>query len=336
MTQAIPNAAPSSVPAEPESLAPTSESFWSLLLRRTRYVIAIAVAALLFCTLGWSVAAPPGQEGGVSLMAWPNHGLVMGLSLAVIVIVSTIVCTLLVHPDSPHMGLFCTLLGMAGLSIRGGTIHMLVQYAQITGTYAHIAQLLAVECAQWAILLLIAEAFTRVLHNQFFANTHWIVRARPDAGHAILAQSRLRHAVGVSQTVSQTLKTDKIQGWPVIPLAVIWSMAIATILLYVLMQSQAKGQVLMASFIAFLVSTLCAYLAFPRVPIVALLLAVPLTAGLLYLYGMHMPTLYPGHAAFFAARALPIDYVSAGGAAAILGYYWALQWSLHSSLDEEG
>jgi hypothetical protein len=198
-----------------------------------------------------------------------------------------------------------------------------------------VAQRLALECVLWALVVAIAELFTRILHDRIFANTHWITRSRPDAGDLLLNKSRESHAVGVSATVSRTLKTEKVTGWLVYPLSLIASAAIAMVMLAMLMNSAAKGQVFMACFVAFLVSTICSYLAFPQTRLVALLLAVPLTAGVGYLYGGGMISSYPGHAGFFAMRALPIDYLAAGAPGAVLGYYWAMQWSLHSSLEEE-
>jgi hypothetical protein len=65
------------------------------------------------------------------------------------------------------------------------------------------------------------------------------------------------------------------------------------------------------------------------------MLAVPLTAACGYLYGMNMQGLYPGEPGFFMARALPIDYISAGIPGAILGYYAGFRWSLHTPPETE-
>ena len=131
----------------------------------------------------------------------------------------------------------------------------------------------------WALVVAVAEVFTQILHDRIFANTHWITRSRPDAGELLLNKSQEGLAVGVSATVSRTLKTEKVTGWLVYPLSLVCSAAIAMALLAMLMQSAAKGQVFMACFVAFLVSTIGSYLAFPQTRLVALLLAVPITAG---------------------------------------------------------
>jgi hypothetical protein len=132
---------------------------------------------------------------------------------------------------------------------------------------------------------------------------------------------------------SKFFRTQNLRRLIATPLAMIASGALAFLMLYVLMQTQQKGQVLMACFAAFFFSTLLAYLAFPRVPIAAFLLAVPLTAATAYLYGMHAGARYPGHISFFALRALPIDYFTAGIPGAIFGYYAGFRWALHSADD---
>jgi hypothetical protein len=259
--------------------------------------------------------------------------------LAILLLVATAVCSLLVHPDSPHMGLFCALIGMSGISIKGGTVHMLVQYAIDPGshtplpglTYSRLGLLLMVECVQWAFLFLIAEIFARFLHDRFFANTRWIMRSGPElARDSIDGAMPGAAAMGVSLAVSRTLRTDRMRRRFATPLAMVYSAAIAMILLYALMQSEVKGQVLVACFVSFFLSTMMAYLAFPRVPILALLLTVPLTAAIGYAYAINRLPAYPGHAGFFTMRALPIDYITAGIPGAILGYYAAFRWSLHS------
>jgi hypothetical protein len=317
-------------PAAPEGTYDAAESFLGVVWRRTRYVLAIALSAGLFSWLGWKIAAPPPEWAGVSLGTWQNHSVLSALLLAAILLLATAVCSLIVHPDSPHMGLFCSLLGMAGLSIRGGSVHLLMVYGQTTGTMTRIADAMAVECVEWGCVILLADAFARFIHDKFLSNHYWLLRAEPEAGKRALAKTKLGLAVGFSETVSRVLRTNRLKGWPRIPLAMIWSGLFGLLFLYVFMQSQLKGQVVMACFVSFLVSTICAYAAFPTVPFWALILAVPLTGAAGYLLGRNGVALFPGHAPFYTMRALPIDYLTAGVPGAILGLYWSLNWSLNS------
>jgi hypothetical protein len=321
-----PAAPASDTPAAP---APTGETFLAVAWRRTRYVVAIAVSAALFSWLGWSAAAPPPQWGGLSLLAWPGHGLLAALILTLILLVATGISSLIVHPDSPHMGLFCSLLGMTALSIRGGPVHMLLVFAQDTHSLPHVADLLALECVMWGCVILLADAFARFLHDRFLANRHWIYRAypRPDKP---MPEFDVGTVAGFAKAVSHFLHTDRIKSWVRIPLAMILSGALALLFLYVFMQSQLKGQVLMACFVSFFLATLCAYAAFPTVPFWSLILSVPLTAAVAFLIGRNAVPPFPGHAPFFALRALPIDYLTAGVPGAILGLYWGFAWALGS------
>jgi hypothetical protein len=312
------------------ALAP--ESFLAVVFRRTRYSIAIILSAYFFCTLGWQLAAPPPEWAGVSLVVWHNHGILSTLLLTGMLLAATAVCSLLVHPDSPHMGLACALLGMAGLSIRGGTVQMLMVHTRESGSMPHVADALALECVEWGCVILLADAFARLFHDRLLANQQWVLRANPILGTKI-SKTDLGVAAGFSKTVSHALRTDRIKGPVRIPLAMAWSGAIAFLFLYVFMQSQLKGQVLMACFVAFIISTICAYAAFPTVPFWSLILAVPLTGAVAFLVGRNAVPGYPGHAPFFAMRALPIDYLTAGVPGAILGLYYGLSWSLGSLED---
>jgi hypothetical protein len=190
---------------------------------------------------------------------------------------------------------------------------------------------MALECVHWAVLFLIAETFARLLHERFLSNTRWITRSGPDLSMEMLGRIRpTSGAMGVSLYVSQKLGTTKLRRRIATPLAVIYSVVVSIVLLYFFLQSPEKGQVLFACFVAFLLATMNSYLAFPRVPFVAFMLAVPITAACGYLYGMHHVGLYPGHPGFFMGRALPIDYVAAGVAGAIVGYYGGFRWALHT------
>ncbi|HUO09725.1 MAG TPA: hypothetical protein VM008_15565 [Phycisphaerae bacterium] len=310
------------------------ETFWDVFLRRVRYTGAVAISGFLFWIIGWQLVAPPPEMGGISLIFWTNSsGLFVALGLVLLIMAVTAISTLLVHPDSPHMGMFCALLGLAALSIRGGDSHMLMEIAQAGGAakYANCLLALAVECVQWAILFLIAEMFARTLHDRFFTNIHWLTRSGP--GHSTEALHKFaadRSALGVSLAVSQALKTTTLRRRIATPLAMIGTGILAYILLYVLLQSPLKGQVFFACFVAFFGSSALTYLAFPRVPAMAFCLAVPLTAAVAYFLGRNDPGQFPGYGGAFVTCALPIDFVATGIPGAILGYYTAIQWSLHS------
>jgi hypothetical protein len=310
------------------------ESFWSILLRRFRYVIAIVVSAAIFSVVAWPFVAPPPSMAGISLLAWSmSSGLISAVVLTVLLIIVGTLCMLVVHPDAPHMGLFCALAGMAVLSIRGGTVHMLIQHGQMTGTWANLSTLLAVECVQWAILLIIVETLVRLAHDRFFANTRWLMRTGTEAARQSAADWSAGNnpPLGVSLTVSGALGTQNLNRLLSTPFAMIYSGIVAYVLLYGTLQTEQKGQVFFACFIAFFLSTGNAYLAFPRASVLAFSLAAPLTAAVgYYLGGLHPAFIYPGQGGYFISRALPVDFIVAGVPGVILGYYAAHRWSLTS------
>jgi len=327
----------------------TPETNWGVLVRRTRYFVAVVLSAFLFCTIGWYFASPLPEMEGVSLVVWQNHGLLAAIGLAVVLLAATAVCTVLVHPDAPHMGLFCALLGLAGLSIKGGTIHMMLEYGEgprlfstlPAMTWTKLSQMLMVESVQWAFLFLIAEVFARLLHDKFFANTRWITRNSPDLVTEALRTKRIgvkpkgQGLMGEAHSMAKALQTDKLRRRFAAPLAMVVNSAITMLLLKVFLQNEAKGQVLIGCFIAFAISTVMTYLLFSQAPMQAFFLTVPAVAVVGYWYGGRVMPEYPGHAAFYMMRALPIDYFSAGMAGVVLGYYGGMRWLLNSETGEE-
>lgn len=322
-------ASPSEQPAAPASFD-AAETFLGVVWRRARYVLAIALSAVVFSWLGWSIAAPHPDWAGFSLVIWQSQSILSALLLALLLLGVTAVCSLIVHPDNPHMGLFCSLAGMAALSIRGGSVHLLMVYGQIHGNLKHLSDCMALECLEWGGVILLADLFARMLHDKLLTNDQWLLRTEQEMGRRIKAKERVGSAAGVSKMLSHFFHTDRITGAVRIPLAMVWLGVIAFGLLYVLMQSQLKGQVLMACFVAFYAATICTYFAFPTVPFWAPILAVPLTGAVCYLVGRDAVPVYPGHAPYFAMRALPIDYLTAGVPGAILGLYYSLGWALNS------
>jgi hypothetical protein len=307
------------------------EAFWGTVLRRLRYAAAIALSALLFGTLGWWAAAPPAPLASVSLTVWPAHSaLVAVLVLAAILLVATALGSLLCHPDSPHQGLWCALLGAIALSARGGTSFTLIRFAQDGGPdrYAAFCRLLAFECVHWTVLFLIAETFSRFLHDRFLANSRWLTRISPEAAARLVGNANL-------STLPRTPSKLDVPARVAAILAFAMNMVLGALFLFVLLQSQAKGQVVAACFFSFLASTFLTAITLPNVSALVLFLSVPATAAAGYLLasgypGLAAPGGYPGHPGLFFPRALPIDFFAAGIPGAITGYYLGFHVNLQS------
>lgn len=320
-------------------VTPAAETFWGTVLRRLRYGTAVVISALLFGYVGMMVAGPPPQAAGVSLTVWPGHSALLAVAvLAVLLLVSTAIGSLLCHPDSPHQGLWCALLGLVALSARGGTSFMIIQTAQLSGpdAYASMCRMLALECVHWTVLFVLAETFARFMHDTWLPNTRWITRVSPEA---VTKMVRVPASGGGRGNVAAA-RAGKFNVPPAAAQAIGFgmNMAIGALLLSVVLQSQAKGQVVTACFVSFLASTFLTGLAFPNVPALTLFLAVPATAAAGYLYAAGFPGMspgYPGHPGNFFPRALPIDFIAAGVPGAISGYYFAFHLTLHSAESEK-
>jgi len=260
---------------------------------------------------------------------------VAGLVLAGLLVIATGISALLVHPDTPHMGLCCALMGMAGLSIRGGTIYMLIRHAELRElgggeTYARDFRMMAIEAILWGIVLVVAERFARALHDRFFANVRWLTRTGVDLAKGPPKSETLGTAIWVAKRVG-TLNLPRVAA---MVLAFVVNAVLGALVLFLVLQAQSKGQALFGCFAAFFVSTLLVYYAFPRVPAAALFLSVPAAAAAGYWLTAGYAIVYPGHAGLYFGNALPIDYMSAGVPGAIFGYYLALHWDLHSRVAE--
>jgi len=102
------------------------------------------------------------------------------------------------------------------------------------------------------------------------------------------------------------------------------SILIASILVFLLMQSAQRGQIIFALFISFLMGTVIAHQRFATVMGIVSWLAPLVGATLFYALaavsfgqgaGGGLPEIAP------YARALPVDWVTAGGAGGVLGYW---------------
>jgi hypothetical protein len=309
-------------------------------VRRLRYLVAIALCAAGYATLGWMAAQPAPDSSGVSLVA--QHSGFLGFGVLVLVtIVGVALAIPLCHPDAPYAGMWCTFLGLGGLAIRGGTIRQLLLQAQYAKNVPDFYHALAVECLQWAAIIIVADLTTRFLWHRFYSNVHWIGRSGIDPAH--VAKSTTSVAGEVAAKVGQ-------RGmWIDSSLALAATGALSYFLLNVFMQTQLKQQVLVGSFVCFGVGALVARIFSPNADSLAFWLAVPATAAVGYLMstqnvaivnghlevdGKMALLVYPGQAVSAFGRALPIDYIAGGVPGAILGYYTAVRMHLHSASEK--
>ncbi len=127
-------------------------------LDKLRVLLAAGVAIVLLSYMGWMVARPTDPEmavtltlGGRSLFAtWP--------ALLILTVVAAAVGSAVSGPRLPEAGLFAAAVGLAGLSLQGGSAETLLIYCGGPETAGRRALMffMAVDALLWAALLAIA------------------------------------------------------------------------------------------------------------------------------------------------------------------------------------
>ncbi len=318
-----------------------SETFWHVFVRRARYVAAVVVSGMIFHYLAMGLARPPAEYSGVSLLAWDqpvSHVALTLLSLCVLVSLGIVISMALTHPDSPHAGMYCAMLGMAIVSIRGGTADMMLAVFQQAGNEKSLYQRLGFESLLLLIVVLAATYLSYAIYGRYFVNSQWARRLVHTDGQFVELQ---KPGVLPAGMISYA---DKADSAPAVKFAeklsstigaMVLTMLIGSVLLYVFVQSQAKGQVLFGAYVSFGVAAGVAYAVFPKSPFWAYWLAVPLTTAVgFFISKAQGDFVVPGHAASAVARGVPLDYIVAGVPGAIHGVYTALKWRTSATLHD--
>ncbi len=314
--------------------APETESFWQALVRWARYAIGTFVSCVVLFYVVWPLLAPAPWSGSASLVA---HGwglaLINTLVVALVVVVLLVICMWLTHPDFPHAGLLCVSLAFCVLAMKAGPMHTLLRVYQ--GRYSILYHLLVGECVLWAMIIAVAELTSRMLFQRFFHNPRWASRA----GLALPADLNQPHLLYSAPDILFRLRDRPLGQNPTDRLAANAAAFAITVVIGGLvanffMRSELIGQVLFSCFVAFAIAAFFAAMFTPAATALWIWLAVPATAIVGYMLTGNQDV-YPGHVPFPLARAMPLDYVSAGLAGAIIGYYTAVKLELHQRADEQ-
>ena len=314
---------------------PVTESFGAIVLRRTRYAVAIAICAYIFYSLGWALVAPTQPPCFATASLWlgaPAAGLMASVGMLVLLLGCIVLSMALTHPDVPHIGLYCAGLGLAALSIRGGSIRLVASQAQVQGQTATFFTHLAVEAGLWLLIVLMAEAVSLWLFSRVFKNLVWLQRH----GSSPETPEILQKHDPVNPLVDITLgKADTPRDWTACLGALAATVLIGGALLTIMLRTELKGQVLFACFVSFGIAAFAAQQIFPRTATWAIWAGVPLTALIGFAMAGHSAFPYPGHVGLALSRGLPMDYVAAGIPGAVLGYYTGLRWQIHQIIHEQ-
>jgi len=144
--------------------------FWDKLASYTAWVLAGA----LFFTVGWIALEPVDPLGPISLMT--GHGVArMLVQASLLAMVAAFIGTVIIGRKLPDAGTFAAALGLAVVSVRGGTMELLLLKAADAGTSDRaLASRLAVEAVGWCLVIVVALVTSAFV-------SRWLHRSIPEA-----------------------------------------------------------------------------------------------------------------------------------------------------------
>ncbi|NNM88688.1 MAG: hypothetical protein HKL95_09230 [Phycisphaerae bacterium] len=298
-------------------------------LRQVRYVLAMVAAGLLFNWIGDHLLASPWQQGAW-IAAWgPAGSLEAELVMLMALVVAVFMGMLITWPDTPHSGLLTTAVGLCILGLKWGPMTNLL-LLQSPGALPRMYHVLQWQCVFWVVFVLAGEAISRMFYRLIFRNRLWIHLAGLDG----LPLPEMQLEGLMMPLTASAIQADRVNRGGIAKSVLVnlgglvITAAVASLVLMILLRSQFVGQVLFAGFVAFGTGAFAAGAVFPEVSPWAIWPGIPVTAAVLYFFSMHSVPRYPGQAGVLMAGALPIDYVGAGLAGAVLGYYTVLRMHL--------
>ncbi len=332
-------ASSSGAPGEPRHSAGTA------FLRHLRWLAAIILSATVFIWVGAHTVASPNVDGTVALAWGPAVSLAAEAAMLGALILTFVLSSLIIWPDTPHAGLFTACIGLAALAVRWGGVHRLLvhHYSDMPAMF----HALALQCLYWIIFVLLGEICCRFLYRRLGRSRHWPGLLglpwpppwessgwqTPAYPSAAIALCGLKPAANNPIVSGLRRLADHIAGLLLTGLA-------AALVLAILLKSQDPGQVLFACFIAFAAGGFVAGMAVPLAADWSIWLAVPATALVGYWIAASGMAAFPGQVPLlhgspvYLARGLPVYYVSAGWAGAMTGFYTALRVHYRHRFDQ--
>ena len=123
--------------------------------------VAWALAGTIFLTIGWFAMAPDDPLGAVSVLT--RHGAwMMLLQAAGLAAVTAALATVIAGRRLPDVGTFAAAVGLAAVSLRGGTAgSLLIQWADAAPvSQSSLPILLALEAMAWFVIVFMARGFS--------------------------------------------------------------------------------------------------------------------------------------------------------------------------------
>jgi hypothetical protein len=261
----------------------------------------VCLAVFFFAAIAFGMPAEPGFQA--SILEQPAPIVVFAMVL-IAMLVCTVMGTLLAGTVEPDAGFCVACVGLAALSLRGGGMGDVLRAALKSEIYlGMLAELLAL----YGIVVIAWSMLAGIQRRG------WLLSPE--------------HARGISPDAEGSLVD---QALPERLLALAFQIAVMTVGMLLLAQSDAKAQVLMAVGVSAFVGALAVYSVFPVRPSIWFWIG-PLFVGAAgYLFAYYNPdglTLGETRGMLGAlARPLPLDYASLGPAGALLGYWMSRKW----------
>lgn len=282
--------------------------------QRSRVLMTLAVVICfgMFWYLGKRVPIPGMRGFGGSLLL-DRQPLLEVAGTWVALGVSVIVGTLIVGRIRVEAGLFAACLGLSALSIRAGSVQSVVMAHPYPGTYLVLA-------GEVLVLLLGLVGVSYLLR---------MMEKRGLARH--LARAPLDDAARDDAALDDAALRDERQPLALALLSVGVQVVLMSLLVALLVRSTQKAQVLIMVFVSGAIATALGGRFFHRPRLAALTCVGPMLVGVIgYLLAWSDPGLLAiGLVDQPLARALPLDYASAGCAGAILGGWFGAKYELY-------
>ena len=290
------------------------------LVDKLLFLVALAIAAALFLSVGWMAMAPADPLGAVSIVTHA-HPLLMILQAAALVAVAAAIATVIIGAKLPDAGAFAGALGLSLVALRGDTAaYLLMHVAQgELGRERGLALELAVEVLVWFLAILLALLVSGLVVRWCFC--------RPDdpvarVHSAVLARMSVSEMPALARMVVPSPAAASL-GHVLVGLRFTAVTAVIAILVYAILSTGSSprtiqhGQAYFATFAAFYLGVWAARSWLPlRTPLWALV-AVPVVCIVGYLWTVVMGS-STGHA-YLAnippsrfMRTLPMAFVGVG------------------------
>ncbi len=308
------------------------------LLERLGVWLTWALGGVLFLTVGWMAMEPTDPLGPVCVLT-SKSGVAMLAQAAALVVVCAGVCTLIAGRSVVDVGTFAAALGLAAVSLRGGTTEYLLVYGDGSPDGVMPTGVLAIRFAAasvgWMAVMLVAPIVSLFVMRWCFGSSSDVAAGDPNEGDPV------RLVLCASDIPSLDLSAGTIRA-PQTPLADgLLHTAVATgvgLMAFNVLTTGASLRAIQHGQSCFVVAAsvwLACYFAHRISPVRSAFWSI-LAVGLMALFGYLWSALRSGGGGLppnipdsSFMRVLPIQFVSVGTATAL-----SVLWSMHVAMVE--